>query len=324
MSITVLRRSAVLEALWPEQPRVLTRAAPGARDLARSALAKPPAAIQRLASAPSENQLSARLDDLMKRMSGPYVVNGQKVRVPAAFQTLYGQKDVRPALSGIRRAVGSERFKAIAMNAARAVGTRGRPEDVTKTVQSLIDAGALKEFPLLSTEKAIVQVMLKYEIGFDCRGFVYRAFLYSRGSADKEAKAARFNLADPGNFDFARTGGALRRVAIESARAGDVIRLLPLDGRDHNVIVRSSRRLTRDAEQLEIHGKTLPVSFARVGQKLQVLEVDSSWGGGSVERRVWVKNENSGRWAFWEDGKLRVTPGPYAHELDGVFRPKGE
>jgi hypothetical protein len=275
----------------------------------------------------------------MARMRGNYRVGGHVVQVTPHFRSRYEESEDQTErfVLHVKHALGEKAFRPIAMNAARAVRSRGYPEDVQVVTQALIDAGALDKYPGLPPQQAIRRLMWDLKLGFDCRGYVARALLYSRGTGIKEASLARYADKDIGNVEFPTT--MMRRVSVAQAKPGDVIHLKPpKDERDHNVIVRSNS-LVRfpGVGHLEVRGRTVPEAFVRDGwpagsnPSVRVLEVDSSWGGGprgdfgGVERRAWLHNEKSDLWAYWEpDGTFRITPGPYDHELDGVFRPRNE
>jgi hypothetical protein len=294
-------------------------------------------AVTELARHKSADQTGRRLDHYMAKMQGPYVVNGAKVHVTPHFRTLHGESPqvTEAAVGKIRRALGDARFTKIGMSVRHATGSRGSPAQVRETVQALIDAGALRAYSEVPPEQAIRRMMWDYRIGLDCRGYVGGAALYSRGTGDRSAPLDRMSL------DMTRLtmpNNAFRTVPITTARAGDWLHLKPdAGGRDHNVIVRSNTVHRVDGDRPVVRGKTLPSSFAREGwpagstPSVRVFEVDSSWGGGErgdyggVERRVWVHNEKSGQWAHWDaKGQIHTSPGPYAHDLDAVYRPRRE
>lgn len=325
----VARRLSMLDSLFdrPDPVRPTSPAAPKPVTTAPTKTAPTPGTIE-LSAPASSSSIGKRIDAFYKELSGPYIVDGKRLEVSPAFTSLYGSTNTRPQQEKIRRLLGPA-YARLANEVARAVGSRGSPSDIKKTVQALIDAGALPfgKPPAV----AIRQLMEDCGIGLDCRGYVFRAFLFSRGTGDKSASGARFNMPDPGNFNFAATQGALKRVSIGTARPGDIIRLKPLGGRDHNVLVRSNRVETLPVgRRASVNGKEIPASFlARSDGKavnVRVMELDSSWGNRvGVARRVWIQNESSGEWGYWySSGEFRTSPGPYEHELDGVFRPRSE
>ncbi len=171
-------------------------------------------------------------------------------------------------------------------------------------------------------------MMWDYEIGLDCRGYAGQALLFSRGSGDVPARASRIGLDT--EFVIQESPG-FRKVPVSQTKAGDWIRLAPSGGRDYDVIVRSSSLRSIDGPVLVLAGKSVPRAFADDGwppgstPNVRVLEVDGSWGGAGVERRIWIHNERSGRWGHWnERGELQFGRGPCAHDLDGVYRPRRE
>ncbi|MBK9001331.1 MAG: hypothetical protein IPM35_36895 [Myxococcales bacterium] len=304
-----------------------------ARDLARTVdpktlKAPTPKAVESLSRPSRETEVRARLDRFYNDMKATYRVDGEEVRVSPHFRSNFGQTeaDIQARVRKIAKLVGKEKFPSIALAAAHATGTRGSAKNIAKTVQAMIDAGGLTPYRGLSKSDAIRQMMWDHEIGLDCRGFAGQALLYSRGSGDVPARADRFGL-NP-NFVIQESPG-FRKVPLAQARAGDWIRLSPVAGRDHNVIVRSNSLRAFDAPTLVVAGKSVPRAFAEDGwprgstPSVRVLEVDGSWGGAGVERRVWIHNEKSGLWGHWNDrGELQFGRGPYAHDLDGVYRPR--
>lgn len=339
-------RSAPADPTDTDTPE-LQRAAPAARRAATQATARLPRgasaqAVQALTQRTPPDRIGRRLDQFMARMNASYRVGGQTVRVTPHFRSRYFDDQAGKAqqkyLLSIQRAVGPDAFRPIAMNAARAVSSRGQPEDVQVVTQALIDAGALDKYPGVAPDKAIRRLMWDMKLGFDCRGYVARALLYSRGQGNREAAGARYGIRRVADAVF--PNDALARVPVAQARPGDVIHLMPPRGetRDHNLILRSNTAVrVSDPSQFTVGGRRVPASFVRAGwpagatPSVRVFQVDSSWGGGrtgdigGVERRTWLYNEKTQQWADWDEGgSFRAGAGPYAHPLDGIFRPKSE
>lgn len=329
------RHAFGLDSSEPPSPARMRSAVRPARDLARTVDAKTlkapaPEAVKRLSEPSRETEIRARLDRFYADMNASYRVDGEEVRVAPHFRSNFGREkpQIQAQVQKIAKLVGKEKFPSIALSAAHATGTRGSAKHIARTVQAMIDAGGLAPYRGLSKSDAIRQMMWDHEIGLDCRGFAGQALLYSRGSGDVSARADRYGL-DP-EFQIQESPG-FRKVPVAQARAGDWIRLAPVANRDHNVIVRSNSLRAVDGPTLVVAGKSVPRAFAEQGwppgstPSVRVLEVDGSWGGAGVERRVWIHNEKSGRWGHWNDrGELQFGPGPYAHALDGVYRPRRE
>ncbi|MBK7583813.1 MAG: hypothetical protein IPI67_26925 [Myxococcales bacterium] len=335
------RRRVEVDAAPPSSPMLGRAVAAGRPLVGRSGplaqKAPSPEAVRALSRPSPEAQLRARLDRVMAEMHSPYQVDGREVKVAPHFHSLKGLTDevIAADVVRIRKAVGPEKFKEIAMSAARATSSRGAAADVRKTVQAMLDAGVHRRYGKVPLEQAIRRMMWDHRIGLDCRGYVGHAFLRSRGDGDKPASAERYGL-DPSTFQ--QPNNAFRKVRIQDARAGDWVHLNPdKGGRDHNVIVRSNATRQLEGARLEVSGKQIPRAFVDDGwpagtkPTLRVMEVDSAWGGGEtgesggVERRVWVQNEKSGLWGHWSPkGDFRVSAGPYDHELDAVYRPRRE
>lgn len=294
------------------------------------------AAVRVLARPNPESQLRARLDRFYSEMRAPYLVGGREVRVTPHFATLHGLGGTRQiaALAKIRKLVGAEKFQALGPKPARATSTRGSASDVHKTVQAMIEAGGLRAYGSMPAAQAIRRLMWDHDIGLDCRGYAGQAFLYSRGVGELSADKQRFGL-DPSQFVMPNP--AFRKVGIAQARAGDWVHLAAdKQGRDHNVIVRSNTTHKFEGPRLMVSGVQVPRAFAADGwppgatPSLRVMELDASWGAGSrgdhggVERQVWIHNEKSGMWGYWRRGELQISAGPYAHALEGVYRPRRE
>jgi hypothetical protein len=110
------------------------------------------------------------------------------------------------------------------------------------------------------------------------------------------------------------------------------------DGRDHKVIVRSNEvQSVARAGTITVAGKTVPQKFVSDGwpsdrtPRVRVLTVDSAWGGdgdamrGGAKREVWLHNERTNTWAYWDaSGGFKTAANPYHHEIDGIFRPRSE
>jgi hypothetical protein len=141
----------------------------------------------------------------------------------------------------------------------------------------------------------------------------------------------------PGDENMQHLRGNNRFVKVkdpEKSEPGDVFVLAKdKDGAGHVVIVRDRR----EATATERATWDDPGGFAGSGQKVQIFEVDSSYGAGStgdlnggVQRRIWLYNENTHRWATTvldSAGTLKVRMAPadevYAgHPFEGIYRLK--
>ncbi len=173
-----------------EVKRARTELAPRAR-LSQS--------VQSLASRPSERALGAGMDELLRKMQGPYQLEGRTVKVPAGFRSLHdvSPKEQQAFVRAIKKRLGDDKFQPIARHVLGATSTRGTPEDVRATTQALLDAGAadevLAKYPG-QPERATRLVMSAYGIGLDCRGYVMRSFLQARGTGSQPAKAGAYFL----------------------------------------------------------------------------------------------------------------------------------
>lgn len=290
-------------------------------------------AVARLSTARRPGEIARRLNAFHEKTMGPYLVDGQKIRVAVAFKSLHGRSDTSAEVIRVQKALGARRFPELAPAVLRATGTRGTPEDVQRVTQALIDAGALKtvlaEHPGMSVDRGIRQLMKQYGIGVDCIGYTYRAFLYARGQGPTSANHRKYFKLDPGNVQFQQES-AFKRAGIADARAGDIIHLK--GDRQHNVIVYSNRAQPLDGPgTLRIDGRRVPSSFLKDASSVRVLEVDSSWGdGGEAElggsaREAWLLNEQTGQWGYWDHhGDFRTSEGPDGHTEYRVLRPRSE
>lgn len=295
------------------------------------------ASVAALSSPRRDAGFGARLERFFQDMHGPYIVAGQKVLVPTHFRSNGDAGKTRISAADAQRKItaliGPTKSKELAVAIRAATTSTGGPSQIRAVVQALLDAGAVSKSSGTPVEPAIRKLMWDLGIGVDCRRFVAHAFLYSRGEGLKPANLGRYNL-DLSRFAFEQ---AFKKVEVAGARAGDIIHLDPLGGRDHNVIVRSNRLLPVEGKGLVVSGRLIPPSFAKSGwpsgatPSVRVLEVDACWGGGErgefggVERRVWVHNEKANVWAHWTpSGELKIGSGPYGHGLGGVYRPHGE
>lgn len=305
-----------------------------------------PSSVAALSKQASPEAVGNRLDALHRQMQAEYRVDGKQVRVTPSFRSLHGVSAQQQSafVSAIKKQIGTARFAEIAPQVLGATSTRGTPEDIRITTQALLDKGAatklLEKHPDLPREQAVRMVMGANGIGLDCRGCTLRAFLHSRGTGSHPARMNRYFDKGAGDVLF-QSESRLRRISadLSTARTGDVVRLKPgADGRDHNVIVRSNdlRRLPPTGE-MSVLGNQVPASFVTKGTaasgepSVRVITVDSSWGGGGdpthggVRRMAWLHNEKSGEWGHWDHfGRFQTGSRPYDHDVDGIFRPRGE
>jgi hypothetical protein len=108
-------------------------------------------------------------------------------------------------------------------------------------------------------------------------------------------------------------------------------------GVGHVVMVQDRHAMT-DAEKVNFPGIE---AFAKPGDKVQVMVVEGSFGGGGygdparggVQRRTFIYNETTKQWADMRRDWGRTSEpsvhistanGPYDHPLNGIFHPKGK
>lgn len=272
-----------------------------------------------------------RLDAFLEQCHPTFMVGGRAVRVPLHFASNYaGHKVVEDARVEIKKLLGDAEFSRLSHDISQATGTRGRPEHIARTVQALIDAGALETMlPGVEPQAAIRSMMFTLHLGLDCIGYSLAAAEYARGTGSMPKPAARLGFPDRSAVDF----GAWKKVEFADARPGDVLHMPRVNGeRQHNVIVRNAQRVAvKQNEKLLAMGREVPAVFTRGASSVQVFTVDSSWGGGErgdfggAERRVFVLNPETKLWASWDArGQLEFGPAPGGHAEIECKRPHGE
>lgn len=306
---------------------------------ARHVLARHAARAGRVAPAtPSPARIAERLNEFLRAMQGPYTVGGKQVEVPAGFRMKGGlnQLSRQTCEARIAKALGAKQYAKLARDTAMVTEGKASPEEIRRVTQALIDSPAFAKYAALPPERAVRHLMWDYGIGTDCSGYVHNAFLYSRGTAmGRAAPAARYALGTADNSGLQHLPGrAFRRVEPEHARPGDVMVLTHgPDGTGHKLIVYSHRTILPSSPEYAACAQALG---SPAGARIDLLEVDSSWGAGGnpddggVGRRVWAYGENTHRWAsVYKDGSglhaVRSSKtGPYDHELQGIYRPRWE
>ncbi len=338
MRVAAARPRPVPEANEPRFERAVRRRAPGAR-LEAGVTAQ---GVASLARPSKQAAMGRRLDALLEQSRGPYSVGGKSVGVTPAFRSLYpGSAKYSPQtyLHKIRSEVGPSVWKQIAMSAAHATGSRGSLKDIQRVTQALIDSPLGKaelEGASKSPELAIRKLMKEHGIGLDCKGYALHGFLEARAENGVRPPNAKYGY--PATDVQPHQSDKLKEVGIHAARTGDLIRLSPDGGRDHNVIVRSKQDLViPPGASLIALGKSPSAAFLKNPQggptNITMLTVDASWGDarsedgavGGVERRVWLRNESSGKWACLDRfGNFKTSDGPDGHKSAVVYRPKAE
>ncbi|MCA9599293.1 MAG: hypothetical protein KC776_38560 [Myxococcales bacterium] len=312
------------EAPPPERPERPARAEAALRPAVHSLV------TQRGASASTE-QIKARLQSFMEAASGPYRVGGKELVVPPAFRMVGGMNQESPGVyvTRIRRELSPKAYRAVARDLGLVTSGKGTPEQIRRVTQAVIDSPAGARYP--ATEAGVRQLMWDHGIGMDCSGYVHHAFLAARG-----APAARYGLGDVLASGLqAPSPRTFRRVDPADAKAGDVMVLTGgSDGTGHKVIVFDRHAVP---QKTAMHQRIARALGDSPNSRFVILECDSAWGAGGeasrggVERHAWAYDAGSGRWASlvkddrgqWQAFASRK-PGPYDHDLMGVFRPRTE
>lgn len=215
---------------------------------------------------------------------------------------------------------------------------KATPEQVKLVTQALIDAGKLHVEENEDPAHAIRAMMWDYGIGIDCSGYVQQAFLACRGlDPTSPIDRAKFGFAAAiGNEGLlgVPTSPKFRAVDAAACKPGDLMLLAkpPGDIAGHTLLVRSHTKLD-DAwrKDLIAHNED-PRVRAFLSGDVHVVEVDSSWGGGTegtggLARETFLYDASTKTWASWgSDGLVTLSSesGPYAHPMQGIYRPKSE
>ncbi len=210
---------------------------------------------------------------------------------------------------------------------------RATPKEVQQLTQMLIDSGELKKTAvrhpeLKKPEEQVRMLQWDHGLGLDCGGYTQNAFVETQGASRKQLgldpKVTNENMQHLShNPRFAKVGG------VAAARPGDVFVLgKDKDETGHVVLVRDQRELSA-AERKSASGLA---DFAAPGEKVRLLEVDSSFGAGEegaltggVQRAQWLFNEKTRAFAILRDGVVFPQPAGTVyggHPFVGIFRAK--
>ena len=287
----------------------------------------------------TERRVARRLNEFMQKMGGPYQIGDKQVFVAPAFRMNGGMNQKTPDVYSARiaRALPPSRFRELAPIVGTVVTGKGTPDDVRRLTQALIDTSAFESYKSMPPKQAVRELMWHFGIGMDCSGYVHRAFLYSRGSGpDDSAPASRYALGNALASNIQHLpNGAFKRVSPADARAGDIVVLTNgPDGTGHKLIVYDRDRLAPGSAMHRVVERGLGSSKTA---RIDLYRVDSSWGAGGkpmqggVKRALWAYDEGSGKWATLIKGDnghyyafASHRPGPYDHDLQGIYRPKAE
>ena len=262
------------------------------------------AASAELADARRDAAVRAKLDAVRDAFSGPYLVNGSPVTARPMFRmtthpvpkAMAFEVDALGNRAGVRAPFESR------------VG-QGKPQDLVKITQALIDAGRLPSGPG-SVSACIRKMQWDYGIGVDCGGYAKQA-LAACAARPPELRAA-------GSESFRDLDGArashFAKVPIERARPGDLVTLDP------------------DPASNEVWGHNVVVYSHAVEGSLHILQVDSSWGAGTdgaecggFRRDTWLYDAASKTWASVDPTTGAVeksTVGPAGDAYHGTYRPR--
>jgi hypothetical protein len=280
--------------------------------------------------------IQRKLDAVRDAFSGPYVVAGTTVSAPPMFRmtthvvsaAMANAVDKLGARAGVRAPFESR------------VG-QGRPQDLVKITQALIDDGRLPIGPG-DVATRIRRMQWDHGIGVDCAGYSKQALAACSAHPPKMhgAGAESFRDVDGGR------DGTFARVSLEKARPGDLVTLDSAEagGWGHNVVVYS--HVTADAAKKAVLCGLArdPASPRQEAVQLalaeflsspgphHVFEVDSSWGAGTdgadcggYRRDTWLYDASTKTWGSFEPGvqpPIFVTSetGPADDVFHGAYR----
>ncbi|MGH7296191.1 MAG: hypothetical protein ACRELB_14715 [Polyangiaceae bacterium] len=197
------------------------------------------------------------------------------------------------------------------------------PETVRRLTQGLIDAGRVPPPDgRTSTATRVRAMMCDYGLGFDCAGYVQRAFLAAHSVTRAQAGFAPGGAVESLG-DLPAKG--FTKVAPQDARPGDIVVLdaPPCDGPGHRLVVYDRRDLsTTEVASLSRHATGPALTPGRVSE----LHVDSSFGSGGlpdrggVSRQAWYYDAGSKQWGHDVGGTVVFSPLPYyGDSLRGIY-----
>jgi hypothetical protein len=249
------------------------------------------------------------------------LVEAPRRRYEAQETTVRGHHD---ELQAIARRIGIPSVEEIVVG-------RGTPAQVQALTQALLYANKLPPpQPGESLEVRVRRMMCDYGIGFDCSGYVQRAFLSAHGVTRAQAgfgKVINESLSGLSRPRFSR-------VAPEDSRPGDILSLgpPPLGTTGHRLIVFDAHEASpAELDRYSVHGA------GALDEHVTVLVVDSSFGSGGdpakggLERQTWLYEAASKRWGvvsparvegtreFPENVTMASMPYDGVHPLIGVF-----
>ena len=279
-----------------------------------------------------------RLDAFREQTTAMYATREGRAQLSPPFHMGEGitPPENRQLVASIARGLGMSDSEILYLQVGR-----GKPDQIRRVTQSLIDAGRLPSPATgLSLADRVRIMMRDHGVGLDCAGYVAQAFSASRegesaGALLRSRRPDTERLADLSSRGFSR-------LPLGLARPGDLVILgkPPNESVGHTAIVYAAREATPEdraflAVRINERNKVDPnrpeLQAIASARRLHVIVVDSSWGDagdwkhGGVERRSWWNDESTGKWG-WTDtaGMGWVTNQPCFHPVEGVYRPTSE
>ena len=309
-------------------PIARTTLSPG---VARYVAASTQAASESSAPATTKH-LEAEVDRCLVSARARYLVDGRAVQAAPHFRMAGGfnQASTRAGLEALAGRIGAGPGKLPMDVVGHVLAGRGTPAQIAQVTQALIDAGRLP--PQVSGERdetRIQRMMWAHGVGIDCAGYVQRALVGVHGKSREQ-----LGLREPLDEDLGSLGRNphFQRVPLEAARPGDVLTMRDNDPGQPGHTLLVARHDEADGPSMSWRfplGDPRSAAFVAAA-RLEVFEVDSSWGAGpsgdhgGVHRATWIHEPVSGLWASFDNHPhdLVVSDTPYeGHAVVGVYRP---
>jgi hypothetical protein len=272
-----------------------------------------------------------RIDGYLDRSNHAYEIDGQTVRSHAAFRITSGVNGDPETIKKKLAKVTGRKDKAFRKAAHRAAYGRASPEEIELLTKALIAKGLMKDveakFPNMTKSQQVEKLQWEHGVGVDCAGYVQQAFLDVHGG--RRSDYGFDSLGNENLYDL-RGNRKFAKVDPEHARSGDLLILKPPkhERAGHTVLIRDRREWSA----AEKAAASDPQGFAGKSDVVHVFEVDASFGAGvtgdvdkgGVQRRTWLYNETTKKWADMNNGVVvpSTQTGPYEHPMQGIYHPK--
>jgi cell wall-associated NlpC family hydrolase len=292
-----------------------------------------PAAPKTVAAATSAaeriNRVAQRLDALLKLGTLTLHTSEGDVSVPIPF-TMNTPHEATRKDSHVVVTAAARRAGMTDVAVRMVLAGRGTPQQVARIAQQLIDEGKVTDatdeewHPTLASR--VRYMMWNLHVGMDCAGYVQQALLNGHGLTRERAALRAPMLEDLSGL----SQRGYKSVALQDARTGDlmIFRPKPPDYVGHTAIVRDVHPSTAAEIVLMVRAMIRAPDFVANG-KWTTFILDSSWGShgasfrGGVHRVTFLQDSVSRTWAWMSERVSGTGRTPYHHEIEGIYRPKG-